>query len=452
MRKNLSLIILLSAISLSTIGCNSKKNSSSEQYPSKLQKEVQVTMDASLNSQVQTYSLSIKYDDDYFLNDAKTYDKGLSELSFGSAISTATKERISEFFKTLEFKDVALTSYDIDPTETTCGYTFAHKSINEYELVAISIRGFNYGKEWANNFLIGKTGNHEGFNARASEVYSNLQNYVSTYCANKTLKVWINGYSRGGAIANVLSSLMLQDNKLNVSKENMFTYTFEAPRCLTKENAVAYENVHNVINTCDFITSIPPVEYDLYRCGVDHEIYNANVSNIAKAFDQNISVPEFVPIEDHANNDAELVKYIFDPFFRKEDPEESVSANDRNHYVDNYQSSMSYMIGMVFSLRESTRAHLLADFQALDIFALSALIGDETGEKMADFFAPYLVLDSIAYDYDVLQGHSAVFTKLIRELGLNFIVVYATAPSNITRMIDMHYPEVAYSLLLNSHQ
>ena len=451
MRKSLSLIILLSSISLSTFGCNTKK-SSSEKYQPLLQKDIQITMDASLNEQKQTYNLSMKYDDNYFLNDAKTYDKSLSELSFGSAIATAKKERISEFFKTAEFKDVLLTSYDIDPTDSTCGYAFAHKSINEYELVAISFRGFNYGQEWANNFLIGKTGNHEGFNARAVEAFTNLQSYVSTYCAGKTLKVWINGYSRGGAIANVLSSIILQDNKVNVSKENMYTYTFEAPRCLTKENAVAYENVHNVINSCDFITYIPPVEYDLYRCGVDHEIYNANVSNIVKTFDANINIPEFVVIEDHANNDAELIKYIFDPFFRKENPEESVSANDRDHYVDNYQPSLSYMIGMVFSLRESTRAHLLADFQALDIFQLSGLIGDETGKELADFFAPYLVLDSITYDYDVLQGHSAVFTKLIRELGLNFIVVYATASSDISRMVDMHYPEVTYSLLLNSHQ
>ena len=449
MRKNILSIILLSAVAFTTFGCNNKKNSSNK-YPPLLQKDIQVKMDASLNSQKQTYDVSMKYDDNYFLSDSKTYNKGLSELSFGSAIATAKKERVSEFFKVIEFKDALFTSYDVEPTENTCGYTFAHKTINEYELIAISFRGFNYGQEWANNFLIGKTGNHEGFNARAVEAYANLQSYVSTYCAGKTLKVWINGYSRGGAIANVLSSIILQDNKVNVSKENMYTYTFEAPRCLTKENAVAYENVHNVINSCDFITYIPPVEYDLYRCGIDREIYNANVSSIIKSFDNNISIPSFVNVDDNVTNDIELIKYVFDPFFRKENPEESISANDRNHYVDNYQSSLSYMIGTIFSLKESTRAHFLADFQALDIFSLSAMIGDETGKKFTDFFAPYLVIDSIPFDYDILQGHCAVFGKLIRELGLNFIAVYASTPSNINRMVDMHYPEVTYALLLNS--
>ena len=65
------------------------------------------------------------------------------------------------------------------------------------------------------------------------EVYQDLQSYIDTYAKNKTLKLWINGYSRGGALSNVLSSLILKGDKVNVLQDDMFVYTFEAPASLT---------------------------------------------------------------------------------------------------------------------------------------------------------------------------------------------------------------------------
>ena len=37
------------------------------------------------------------------------------------------------------------------------------KKIGSYELVMVIPRGFNYGAEWASNFTIELTGDHEGF-------------------------------------------------------------------------------------------------------------------------------------------------------------------------------------------------------------------------------------------------------------------------------------------------
>ena len=229
-------------------------------------KEIEVEMDASLRaegSSTDPYNLTFTYDDKLFVESAKTYDKDLSMLSFASSVATATKERGTKFFSDINFENVTAHGYDAEPTKDSMGYFFAHKSIRDFELVAVGFRGFNYGLEWANNFTIGKTGNHEGFAARGQEAYQELQSYINTYAKNKTLKLWINGYSRAGAVSHVLTSLILKGDKVNVTQDNMFVYTFEAPASLSEENALEYENVHNIINDVDLITYIPPESYGL---------------------------------------------------------------------------------------------------------------------------------------------------------------------------------------------
>ena len=138
---------------------------------------------------IKPYQLSFQYEDDYFLSSSKTYSEDLSMLSYGATLATATKERGTKFFTDISFENITSHAYDSDPTKDSIGYFMAHKTIGNYELVTVAFRGYNYGLEWTNNFVIGKTGDHEGFMARGKEVYQDLQSYIDTYAKNKTLKL-----------------------------------------------------------------------------------------------------------------------------------------------------------------------------------------------------------------------------------------------------------------------
>ena len=452
--KKIRLLTSLMVLTLVLAGCDgTEPDDSTGSY------DVNARFVASLNKDKGYYDIPLKYDDALFLNDAKVYNKDLAELSFGAAVTASTKEITTKFYEDCHFSDVLAAHYEETPTALSVAYTLAHKTIEDYELVALSSRWFDYRKEWENNFVIGSEGDHEGFSNRSNEVYTALESYATTYAQNRPIKLWITGYSRGGAIANVLSSLILRDNRMSIEQSNMFTYTFDAPNGLSEEHAIRYENVHNIVNSGDLITNFAPNVYGLKRCGIDHEIYNLDVHNIVKTFDEGIDIPEFIEtdLNNHqyesvtVHNDIELMNFLLDYAFTVEGSE-SVLANTRAQYVANFQTAISTTIGLIFSLSTTTLDELVADLSAKagNISEILAIISSP--ESMANYLETFLDKDNVPYDADALPGY---MEKLLNLAFVQFnpvlsMVVKGTG-SDASRLITVHYPEVIYSLLKNYH-
>lgn len=472
MKKQLFGILILT-LSMSICACNKSKPSSESSDSGSSSETTEessgpqfepfktkttVEMNASLSQSKMKYDLEFNYSDEYFLRDATTYDKELSELSFGAAYASTYARNGSIFFNATKFHNITAVSYDTEPTDESIAYFIAHKTIDDSELFAISIRGFEYQLEWADNFRIGKTGDHNGFGARANEIYERLQEYIEEHLDGKTLKLWIAGYSRAGAIANVLSNLILKGEEIVIEQKNMYVYTFEAPNCIDSTDLVAYQNVHNILNQNDIITSIPPTSYNLGRCGVTYEIYDENVRDIVRSFDESIPFPEFVTIDiaEPITKDSELVSYVLGYIFNNQSESEDVkanTANTREEYADRYQEGLSYMIGLAFSLPSSTLNSIVNDISGRGMGAIS-LLGDETGEELANVFKQYLDRDNISYDNEKLVSSCAVLRNGIMYLFLPLILIYMNTDyrQSLTRLIYMHYPESTYALLLNAHK
>ena len=453
--KKIRLLTSLTVLTLVLAGCDGTK----PDEPSG-DNTVNARFVASLNKDKGYYDIPLKYDDALFLNDAKVYNKDLAELSFGAAVTSSTKEITTKFYEDCHFSDVLAAHYDETPTALSVAYTLAHKTIDDYELIALSSRWFDYRKEWENNFTIGESGDHNGFSNRSNEVYTALESYATTYAQNRPIKLWITGYSRGGAIANVLSSLILRDNRMSIEQSNMFTYTFDAPNGLSEENAIRYENVHNIVNSGDLITNFAPNAYGLKRCGIDHEIYSLDVNNIVKTFDSGIEIPEFIEtdLNNHqyqsvtVHNDVELINFLLDYAFTVEASDESTLANTREQYVANYETAISTMIGLIFSLSSSTLSELVADLsaKASDLSAILAIIS--SGESMAEYLEPFLDKDEVPYDADALPGYMEKLRNLafVQFNPVLSMVMFGTG-SDASRLITVHYPEVIYSLMKNYH-
>ena len=173
-----------------------------------------------------------------------------------------------------------------EPGTDTLGVIVGMKTIttgdDEYTLVALATRGGNYYSEWSGNFRIGITGNHVGFEKAKIVAQDFLNDYISEHKRNGdikgTLKLWMAGYSRGGATVNLLAGDTTKagrvgnDKEVWISSSNIFAYCFEPPRGLisiSEEHAKSFSNIFNIVNPNDIVPLVAMQEWGFMRYGVD---------------------------------------------------------------------------------------------------------------------------------------------------------------------------------------
>ena len=198
--------------------------------------------------------------DGYFKQASTIYNPHLASLSMVFANSTgpagdpkgahdlnwfkSQTGRISGFLTKIHFEDFdSNDDYKKATAFDTIGVGAAKKEIgDDYTVVAVGIRSSGYRFEWANNMWLGDGTKsdymHEGWYNAANKTISFIQSYVDNHVTTSKIKLWITGFSRGGATANITAGLL--DNKIKnsdklfnnatLSHDDLFAYTFEAPQ------------------------------------------------------------------------------------------------------------------------------------------------------------------------------------------------------------------------------
>lgn len=251
----------------------------------------------------------IFYSDDYFRHSSTQYDPHLATLSviatdktvpLKNPKSAADKEwyenqpaRIQGFFEEIGFTDFETNDdYKKASAFDTIGVAAANKKVDDYTVIAVTVRSGGYFREWANNVWLGdgsKSDNmHEGFYNAANKLLDFLSSYASDKNINGKVKVWLCGFSRGGATTNIAGGLL--DNKIKnnekifecpatLSHDDLFVYTFEAPqganytsKTVEKPGSSLYNNIWNVVNPNDIVTKVPMSEFGFTRFGTDKYI------------------------------------------------------------------------------------------------------------------------------------------------------------------------------------
>lgn len=252
---------------------------------------------------------TIYYSDDYFRHSSTQYDPHLATLSVIATDKTVPlknpksaddkewyekqPERIQGFFKEIGFTDFETNEdYRKASAFDTIGVAAASKKVDDYTIIAVTVRSGGYYREWANNVWMGDGSKsdqmHEGFYNAANKLLDFLSSYASDKNINGKVKVWLCGFSRGGATTNIAGGLL--DNRIKknekifecpatLSHDDLFVYTFEAPQganynCKTveKPGSSLYNNIWNVINPNDLVTKVPMSEYGFTRFGTDKYI------------------------------------------------------------------------------------------------------------------------------------------------------------------------------------
>lgn len=250
------------------------------------------------------------YSESFFDHSAAEYDHQLALATLGMAMAAfnaaagndrywvngdiGRQDNIAAAYELLGFSDPVFYNYDLDVGKAGdfVGYSLARKTFTrngrKRTLVALMLRGGGYGGEWTSNFHLGSTSAHYGFTTPVAAVFASLKAYLSRITSPGELKLWVGGYSRGAAIANLTAAKAL--NTLSqLKKENVFVYTFATPAALTADDQLDmqmdFDNNHdadgalradwaessffNILSSGDIVTRVLPGEWGYFRNGND---------------------------------------------------------------------------------------------------------------------------------------------------------------------------------------
>ena len=428
---------------------SSEAPSSSEEPPVEQPINIVVNLPSYTDSS-KTYDLTFTYHSSMFDHDQNRFSKDLALLAFGNAVSNQSEEMIEKFYTDAGCDSIELHEYDFDPTSDSIAYAFAHKKLADHDLVFASIRGFNYGQEWEDNFNVGTEGEHLGFINKANAIRGALEIYfLNNNCARNVI-LFINGYSRGGAVANLLAKEA--DNYfVGFPCSSIFAYTFEAPKGgLIEDNSHVFNNIFNIVSSGDLITHFAPEQYGFTRYGQDIDVYRGNLDQLVEEFDPDLEFPPFVATDYYANEE-QLINYLIEGVisYDQSDDTQPREAKTREQFVDNYADAFGYMLGLFFCLKGETTAAIKEGLAALsnDFMAMAGLMYYEDG--LYNFLKPYIDEDGIAYDDDSFKESCKVLIEFLKGPGTRALAILIDTNKTLDRMLMLHTPEINYVLLKN---
>ena len=226
------------------------------------------------------------YSDDYFKaasdayqNKALPYNPSLATMSLNLELAAwASPTQNDYLFKSDNAKKLlgklgfnhfeANDGFKFRPTKDSIGAIAAEKKLTvdeeDYTLIALAIRGGGYEAEWASNVTLGTSGQHQGFHKASQDVLKFLDNYIKTHHIKGKIKLWLTGYSRGGATANLLAGELNSGRKLpqvELAPSDLYAFCFEPPAGTlasfdprNKKN----DNIINIVNLNDVVTKVAP--------------------------------------------------------------------------------------------------------------------------------------------------------------------------------------------------
>lgn len=293
------------------------------------------------------------YSDDYFRSSGKELDPHLRTMSavltFSiRGVSATPEETYGALLREIGFGDIV--TYDMDQITTeTIGVVLAHKTIDGKDVVAVAIRGDDYGVEMAANFIAGAEGDIEAFASAEALVESRVGDYLEAYGITAA-QYWVVGYSRSGAVANLFGrELNRNPGRFCTAADDIFVYTFEAP--LSSADDTVYENIHNIIDPRDAVTYVYPAAWSLYSSGVPSVIGSGEetITMYYLDFDSATVISELGEVK---------VSDFLTGFFA------FIAGNvSRAAYAEKLQAPLSQLLEIFIGLSQAQQQVLLAYFE-----------------------------------------------------------------------------------------
>ena len=257
------------------------------------------------------------YADSYFAQSGYVYNPHLATISeyatersgdFAGIKDDATEEEIKQwcldqpselraFWDTIGFTDFDCNSdYTRRSSFYTIGVGVAKRKISvgseDYTVLAVCPRSASYFREWGNNVWLGDGTRsdymHEGWYNAAKNLIEYVGKYIETHSVSGKVKLWMMGFSRGGATTNIAAGLIdnmidsgkpLFGDEVTITLDDVYAYTFEAPQGANVHSKTVkapkdklYNNIWNIVNPLDLVPKLAMSEYGFTRFGTDRYI------------------------------------------------------------------------------------------------------------------------------------------------------------------------------------
>lgn len=215
------------------------------------------------------------YTDAFFTRPSTQRDEHLTTMSLCLSAASSDKDEkgsVYDILKNTGFDEDSITAAEMDKqTSKTVGTIMASKTTDSGDkLVAVIINGINYGAEWQSNLTVGTSGDAEGFTKAARRVFSRILQYESDNDLTGA-KLWIVGYSRGGAVADITGKLINENlSAFGITQADLYDYTFATPRASSA--ALGYTNIQNIIDPNDIVPRLALQGWGFERAGTEFVI------------------------------------------------------------------------------------------------------------------------------------------------------------------------------------
>ena len=375
----------------------------------------------------------------------------LAEFLMQSTVANKDLATVKEYFVNAKFDDVEYIDYEKPTTKNSVAYVVAHKKEGDTDIIQTSIRGLAYDYEWTGNFDCGAEGDyHSGFYQAAQKVYDGLVGYIEKYAYNPVnCKFFITGYSRAGAIAEIVGCKINSEYNRLLPREKVYIYTFETPPCVVN-GPVYTANIFNVISREDLVVNLFPASFGFKRVGREIDVYREDYADLLKEHFGFESVAYYGGV---FYNSGQLLGLAAMALLGQEvDKEEYVSLHTRADYCENGVQALSDTFMFVYLMPAAKRTVFVEGLQeALGDDYLSAIISEGV---------LYDAVEKSAIKAGVDIGTDGKIRRACEKLRLIAYSAYSnsriTAASvaldianNVDYIFTMHTPETVYSMLLH---
>lgn len=341
------------------------------------------------NCEDKDYNGTIYYTDDYFTTsaDRSQPDVSLASASIDLAVAGFNSMDVSEYSD--KDRNVRNLLTALGYTDYGCSETFHQKPTDDsiaiaaavkrpagadYTLMAVSVRGGAYEAEWAGNFSLGKVGNHTDFQQCSDYCMNFLRQYIQEHQITGRVKLWITGYSRGGAVGNIMAGEIDRGGALpgiTVDYGDLYAYFFEPPQGVDVSNDphnARYNNIWNFLNYNDLVPLVAMSDLGFARYGNDYYYPDATMVNYTEQREAMLRFYNALESKEFAG------EYIVDDFqMKKFDPANGIIVDDvgnnmtqgdfarklvskmvqdtvktRENYVNEYQNGFRAVLHVVF--------------------------------------------------------------------------------------------------------
>lgn len=444
------------------------------------------------------YEATFTYSDELFNRSGYTHRQDLAEMSLGLAFAAfsskdsqysdnyATGNRnFVSMAKQCGFENIQSNKWMFQPAETdSIGINCASKTIRDnggsYTLIAVGVRGNNYHAEWGGNVRLDATGEHKGFALGRDQALDYLRSYIADTGISGRVKIWIAGYSRSAAVANMVSGALDNGYSLgegvSLSPHDLYCYCYEPPMGTTKNQVQGrlYDNIQNIVNANDVVTYVPFDSWDFARYGVDHVVPTKGDDNylnykakMLREFYQipnnggNIYWPDHFQawgIDPKDITSGDLGKIFKVNMTQKEfyaDLSEAITTclvSSRADYAENMQDFLIALLGDIFGKADRdtsavamTFAKKLQDNWQKIFYSLTipGMIKNGTAVRLITGYLVEALQENgiVTYDLEGIEAAVAMLVPRLSKMALKYPGTTMTLLANLVVIMSAHFGE-----------